>query len=76
MDIAQSKAATYFHGNARKRLNIGLRSSRAVHSAPLSALSTNMATRTSPELVWGSFWKAFRAERGGGDHPNGSADGK
>eukprot|EP00969_Alexandrium_andersonii_P242667 10718753-Alexandrium_andersonii.AAC.1 len=25
------------------------------------------ATRTSPELVWDSFWTAFQAERRGGD---------
>eukprot|EP00969_Alexandrium_andersonii_P061940 2730398-Alexandrium_andersonii.AAC.1 len=31
------------------------------------ALSTNMARRTSPELVWDSFCAPFRAERGGGD---------
>eukprot|EP00969_Alexandrium_andersonii_P036700 1608726-Alexandrium_andersonii.AAC.1 len=32
-------------------------------------LSANMATTTSPELVWGSFWMAFQAERDGGDYP-------
>eukprot|EP00969_Alexandrium_andersonii_P161587 7141576-Alexandrium_andersonii.AAC.1 len=35
-----------------------------------------MATRTFPELVWGSFWTAFRAECEGGDYHDGSAEDK
>eukprot|EP00969_Alexandrium_andersonii_P127090 5617484-Alexandrium_andersonii.AAC.1 len=31
------------------------------HSAPCFALSANLATRNSLELVWGSFWMAFQA---------------
>eukprot|EP00969_Alexandrium_andersonii_P276621 12226937-Alexandrium_andersonii.AAC.1 len=33
-----------------------------------------MATRTSPELLWGSFWTAFLAQRGGGDYYDDGAD--
>eukprot|EP00969_Alexandrium_andersonii_P252535 11160655-Alexandrium_andersonii.AAC.1 len=31
-----------------------------------------MSTRTSQELVWGSFWTAFWAERGADEYHNGS----
>eukprot|EP00969_Alexandrium_andersonii_P281361 12438787-Alexandrium_andersonii.AAC.1 len=34
------------------------------HFAPMFALSANTATRTAPELIWGSFLTAFRAESG------------
>eukprot|EP00969_Alexandrium_andersonii_P214524 9474130-Alexandrium_andersonii.AAC.1 len=34
-----------------------------------------MATRASPQLVWGSSWMAFRAERGGGGYHAGNEQG-
>eukprot|EP00969_Alexandrium_andersonii_P204500 9036574-Alexandrium_andersonii.AAC.1 len=59
---------------ARDGLRTGPRSSRGAHSVPRFALSENMATRTSPELVWGSFWVAFQAGRGGGDYHDGNVE--
>eukprot|EP00969_Alexandrium_andersonii_P265455 11731126-Alexandrium_andersonii.AAC.1 len=59
LPLSPSSHDACYHDGAGKEAKHGLRlgpqSSREAHSALRCALSANIATRTSPEVVWVSF---------------------